>query len=568
MAWKRLITLMTFAAMLTGGCSKSEFSVSSLNKKNWPASTRPTGDAKEEPPPKILPATYFAAGQLLERQGRADGAMHQYRKAILVAHEYVAAHHRLGLLLSDAGRHEEALMSLRTAASLAPHSAVVLNNLGYELMLMEQWDEAAAQLAKAVELTPTFARARVNYGMALSKLGRFEEALASFRAVLPEPDAQYNLGLMYRGQQRFEEAAGAFARVLELEPEFSAAQAQLRQMAPRLDQLAWNQPEDSESALADSGMDPNWSAAERGSSQDESGSSGSSVSVSISGSSMGMTILGPESADNPWVTTDVTPRQDGFDHRGSQDASVWASMDVSGPLQIPNLDLSRSSTPPTVEELNAALSVVRNEMECIQSEAFEYGWTPAWEYGYTDAVLGEMYAGTSESSSMDSSSGSTSGTSEHRQRRTMGMTIIPVKSSQSEEESQNSDPTFGKDALESEQGEQPFVGPPAPSEPQSMLWDGPNWIGPETAEVRDFLAEADVQRLLNLLDVVSNETNCWDQLSREQVASAAVEWSAADDATGIQRAGDDVMRLVATTVVGETDRAETERTAGLHPQPE
>jgi hypothetical protein len=51
--------------------------------------------------------------------------------------------------------------------------------------------------------------------------------------VLPEPDAYYNLGLMFRGQQRYAEAIEAFRHVLTIDPEFSAAKIQIEQLTAR-----------------------------------------------------------------------------------------------------------------------------------------------------------------------------------------------------------------------------------------------------------------------------------------------------------------------------------------------
>jgi hypothetical protein len=68
----------------------------------------------------------------------------------------------------------------------------------------------------------------------LAKQQRFEEALDAFRTALPEPDAFYNLALMFRGQHRYQDAADALHRVLALNPDFSAAKQQLEVIAPQL----------------------------------------------------------------------------------------------------------------------------------------------------------------------------------------------------------------------------------------------------------------------------------------------------------------------------------------------
>ncbi len=226
-------TFLTLATICTAGCTSSDFVLQPQRQKIWqPVEEAKIHNAREEVPPKILPETYFAAGSLLEAQGLLGSAIEQYQKATAVNHEYVAAYHRLGLLFSAVGRHDEATKALRRAVVLLPDNAILRNNLGYSLMLQRSWADAEREFSRALELNPGFPRACINHGMALSRLGRFDAALASFEAVLPEADASYNLGLMYRGQHRFEKAVEIFRRVLSINPGFTAARTQLEQLAP------------------------------------------------------------------------------------------------------------------------------------------------------------------------------------------------------------------------------------------------------------------------------------------------------------------------------------------------
>lgn len=187
-------------------------------------------NAPDERMPKILPETHYAAARLLEEQGQISKAIIQYRKTIAVNHRYVAAYHRLGMLLSKGGRHEEAVEMLEKSVKLKPNEAVLRNNLGFELMFLEQWAQAKEHFNKAIELNPKLVRAQVNLGLVHSKLGEFDEALVCFKAVLPEADAWYNLGLMYRGQKRYEDAIKSFEQVLKCNPQFPAAKMQLAEL--------------------------------------------------------------------------------------------------------------------------------------------------------------------------------------------------------------------------------------------------------------------------------------------------------------------------------------------------
>lgn len=231
------LAALSVLVLVGSGCSHNDQPTARQHKPHWKSVDNQSAvSAKEAPPPKILPDTHFAAGRLFERQGLAEKAIQQYRKAIAVNHNYGDAHHRLGVLLSATGRHEEALPLLRRAATLKPGSAVIHNDLGFELLFHHAWVEAEQEFRRATQILPRYPRAYVNLGLALSQQGRFDDALAAFLEVLPEPDAHYNLALLLRGQQRYAEATESLHTVLRLDPNFRAAHLQLEQITPRLEQ--------------------------------------------------------------------------------------------------------------------------------------------------------------------------------------------------------------------------------------------------------------------------------------------------------------------------------------------
>jgi len=234
-----IITGLMVVTLLIAGCAHSTES-GWFGKPRWKngAGNQPTKKYKPYEP-QILPETHLAAGKLLEQQGRPGEAIVQYRKAIAVNHEYVDAYHHLGVLLSRVGQRKQGVEMLREAVARKPKDALIQNNFGYLLMLERQWVEAEHAFQKAVKLRPQFARAHINLGMTQGRLGKFDQALANFKAVLPEEDAYYNLGLIHRGQQNYPQARQAFRTVLDINPNFTAAHEQLarinqgeRQSAP------------------------------------------------------------------------------------------------------------------------------------------------------------------------------------------------------------------------------------------------------------------------------------------------------------------------------------------------
>ena len=226
--------LLTAATLCAAGCAKSQFEVVGQNRGDMrQIKDSEIVNAPDEKPPKILPETHFAAGLLFEKQGQFDRAIHQYRKAVALNHGFAVAYHRLGLLESATGQHLEAAQSLQQAVVLRPDNAVLRNDLGFEWMHSEQWDQAESELRRAIELQPDLATAHINLALVQAKSERFTESLASFLEVLPQPDAYYNLGLMFRGQKRYPEAIEAFHRVLTIDPGFSAAKIQIEQLTAR-----------------------------------------------------------------------------------------------------------------------------------------------------------------------------------------------------------------------------------------------------------------------------------------------------------------------------------------------
>jgi len=228
----RFATVTAVIALTALSCNRpdSTFKTGGAGTMLRPVSDADIAKAREERPPKILPETHFAAGKLFEEQGVFDKAVAQYRKAIALNHNYVEAYHRLGLLYSRLGERGAALTCLKKAVELSPKVATIRNNYGFEFLLNGEWTMAEGEFREAVRLKPDFNRAYVNLGITQSKLGRFDAALASFRTVLPETDAYYNMGLMYRSQKMNAEATGAFEHALALNPAFSAAKTQLSQL--------------------------------------------------------------------------------------------------------------------------------------------------------------------------------------------------------------------------------------------------------------------------------------------------------------------------------------------------
>ncbi len=227
--------ILTLSVTLLAGCTSSEFSTARQQNAANEMRLAELENLPEVESPKILPETYLAAGKLFEHQGALRKAITQYQHAIATKHDYVEAYHRLGLVLSRVGNHTASARIFKQGLTFDKNNASFHNNIGWELALLERWTESQQWLRKAIQLDPDFTRAHINLGIVLSQQDRFDEAFQSFFAVLPEADAHYNMGLMFRGKQHYAKAAESFKHVLRLNPQFVAAQRQLDEIAHHLE---------------------------------------------------------------------------------------------------------------------------------------------------------------------------------------------------------------------------------------------------------------------------------------------------------------------------------------------
>jgi len=108
------------------------------------------------------------------------------------------------------------------------------NNLGAALLEQFSYDEAAKAFHESLRLAPNLDIARLNLAIADLYAGRLAEAAAGARAAagrMPSsPHAHYVAGLVAKTDNRGDDAAAAFARVLEIDPLDAGALVSLGQV--------------------------------------------------------------------------------------------------------------------------------------------------------------------------------------------------------------------------------------------------------------------------------------------------------------------------------------------------
>jgi len=143
-----------------------------------------------------------------------------FTHALEVTDDNVAVHQLLGQVLNRRGRHDEAIEQFRLALQIAPASAKGHNSLAIALIEAKQLEEAVPHLRQAVRLEPDLSEAHYNLGSLLLQRGRPGEAEAHLRRVIElspdDAEAHLALGRALDGQGRSADAAVHLRRADEL----------------------------------------------------------------------------------------------------------------------------------------------------------------------------------------------------------------------------------------------------------------------------------------------------------------------------------------------------------------
>ncbi len=129
-------------------------------------------------------------------------AENHFRRAVQLNPNYALAHHWFGECLGLMGRFDEGLAELKEAERLDPLSLAVKNDAGLLLYRARRYDEAIFQTRKVLELDPDFRNAHANLLYAYQQKGMDAEAV--------EADSQV-LRLSGVAPEKVEELKAAFA---------------------------------------------------------------------------------------------------------------------------------------------------------------------------------------------------------------------------------------------------------------------------------------------------------------------------------------------------------------------
>jgi len=91
----------------------------------------------------------FNLALTLEKKGRTEEAMNEYREAIKIKPGHVLAMQKLGNLLMSTGRVQEGIKFLEQAVNVSPNDGIILCNLGFAYLSVNRRVDAENTFIKA-----------------------------------------------------------------------------------------------------------------------------------------------------------------------------------------------------------------------------------------------------------------------------------------------------------------------------------------------------------------------------------------------------------------------------------
>jgi len=213
----RATALFTLLALTGLGCTGS-------GRRSW------------NPLSQVVPRRYSAATELKiarihEQQGNLAKARELYQKRHRDDPNDVEVIHRLAIVAARMGNHEDADRHFQQALSLEPNNPQLLGDYGYAKLLQKDYSNAEATLRRALTLAPGDKRVINNLAMAVGYQGRHDQALAMFRRVVPEAQAQANLGFIHAQRGEGRRAVERYSRAIALDKNLRSASHALVQLA-------------------------------------------------------------------------------------------------------------------------------------------------------------------------------------------------------------------------------------------------------------------------------------------------------------------------------------------------
>jgi Tfp pilus assembly protein PilF len=168
---------------------------------------------------------HYDYGSALQKEGRLEEAVEQYKLALQFNPKDAKAHTSLAVALTGQAKFDAAVPHMETALHLEPNNgefhlvyATLLQRIGHN-------DEAALHFEAATRLKPDSAEAHYSYAGFLAGLGKSDEYISELRRVLqlrPDyPYAELRLADALFAKGNLEEAEGHYLAALRTDPKLT-----------------------------------------------------------------------------------------------------------------------------------------------------------------------------------------------------------------------------------------------------------------------------------------------------------------------------------------------------------
>jgi len=148
------------------------------------------------------------------------------------------ANYNMAVVLERQGKSEMAIEQYRRALRVWPEDADALINLGCALAEKNELATAARLFHRALKIRPNSPEARTNLGLVFAKQGDIKKGIEYFQQALKIKsdylEAHVNLGFFLGKQGKVEEAISSLQRALEINPDNVIAQRALNRAKKRL----------------------------------------------------------------------------------------------------------------------------------------------------------------------------------------------------------------------------------------------------------------------------------------------------------------------------------------------
>lgn len=174
------------------------------------------------------------------RAGRLEQARERYKKILRATPAHVDALYLLGVIAHQTGQPAQAVELMRRSLAVVPDQARCYNILGLDQKALGMADEAESSFRRAIALDNS-AEHHNNLGVLFREQERLDDAIAAYRQALARDPrhaaTHYNLGNVYRAKGEIEAAADSYRQAIESNPQDALAHCDLGDALQTLGQL-------------------------------------------------------------------------------------------------------------------------------------------------------------------------------------------------------------------------------------------------------------------------------------------------------------------------------------------